>query len=94
MAAVQQHLRSTAEWQLDLDEAGEAVDLGEPAEHAPYIRVVGLDSKGVSLWATVYYPIDVDERSWDATELDEQLNADDAVRLFRAVEQTIASEAG
>ena len=92
-ASIKRYLRSQPERQIDLDEAGEAVDLGEPAEHAPYIITIGLGENDTSLWATVYQPIDVNEESWDATELDHQLTAEDAVHLLQAIERAMSPDA-
>jgi hypothetical protein len=92
-ASIKQHLRSQPERQIDLDEAGEAVDLGEPAEHAPYVITIGLCEEDANLWATVYQPIDVNEESWDATELDQQLTVEEAVHLLQAIERVMSPDA-
>ena len=90
--AIQRHLVALADRRLDLDEAGEAVDLGEPGdvnEHTPRIIAIELDSTHTRIQATVYHPVDVNEESWDATELEEHLSAEDAARLLVAVERVI-----
>ena len=94
LRSIAHRLRAHPDGRLDLDEAGEAVDLGEPRphnEHTPRITAVQLDVEGAHLEAVVYHPVDVNEATWTTAELQQHLNAEDAARLLEAVERVVSA---
>lgn len=94
LLSIEHRLRAQPDGRIDLDEAGEAVELGEPRpqnEHTPRITAVQLDAEGAHLEAVVYHPVDVNEEAWTTAELQQHLSAEDAARLLEAVERVVSA---